>query len=344
MRSDCNARRVRRLSRAPHPWHINVAHTLVWGGRPWIPAGGLFESKYLSGSQSDADWEADKAALTVLKTHGIHSLILVCSSELDPITDIPAADLQKVLTYLDDQGFQYGLQISSFPRDPVTAFVADPAVYRVAAPEPGTTETFKNLTGLISAKFYLVSQADGSIIQSGDADVVDSSTASVDIPPDQGGTGTVLLIFPRRTFQPNSIEGKHMPDIWTDADDYRDSLLLYFSQIKFGSGFRFFLDPIVSELGYYGEVDGGAIPDSDAYRLQFQIWLQDRYSRSVAKLNEAWGIRNADIFDFAAASPFAAALVSEQRNSASCRPGIVKDVRSNDFSVGILERCQAVSI
>jgi hypothetical protein len=289
-------------SGAEHSWHVNPQHTLIWGGQPWIPAGGLVQSRYLTGPQSEENWKADQADLQTLKQHGIRSLVLVTSSELDPITDLPPADLQRVLDYLDRQGFQYGLALSSFPRDPVEATIVNPAIYRVASPQPGSVNYFSNISGLVGATYYLVSETDGSISSTGPAKVNDNQTASVTLPPGQGGPGTVLLLYPKRIFLPDSIEGAHLPDIWSQTDSYRDSLLLYFSKIKFGSGLRFFLDPAVAELGYYGSAAAGAIPDGAGYRLQFQMWLENRYNKSLPQLNTAWGVRNQDIFDFAAAS------------------------------------------
>jgi len=289
-------------SGAPHPWHVNRQHTLIWGGQPWIPAGGLFQSRYLTGPPTDENWLADQADLLSLKQHGIHSIVLVTSAELDPITDIDPADLQKVLDFLDSQGFQYGLALSSFPRDPVEATIVNPAVYRVASPAAGSVNNFSNLSGLTGASYFLVSEADGSILASGAANLIDAQTASVTLAPGQGGVGTVLLLFPKRIFLPDSIEGEHLPDIWAQGDGYRDNLLLYFSKIKFGSGLRFFLDPVVNGVGYYGDADAGAIPDGSAYQFQFQLWLEKRYEKTLTRLNSAWGVKDQDIFDFAAAS------------------------------------------
>ncbi len=285
-----------------HPWHINPQHTLVWGGQPWIPAGGLFQSRFLTGPQTEENWNADKADLQTLKQHGIRSLVLVTSAAIDHITNISPADLQNVLDYLDAQGFQYGISLSSFPHDPVEATIVNPALYRVASPVAGSVNYFSNLSGLTSATYYLVSMSDGSIVTSGDATVVDTQTASVTLPSGQGGPGTVLLLYPKRIFLPDSIEGAHLPDIWGKTDDYRDTLLLYFGKVKFGQGLRFFLDPVVDGLGYYGEADGGAIPDGTEYRFQFEAWLQSKYAKSLASLNTTWGVKNADIFDFAAAA------------------------------------------
>jgi hypothetical protein len=285
-----------------HLWHVNSQHALLWGGRPWLPAGGVFQSKYLTGPATAENWASDQADLAKLKQHGIHSLVLVMSAELDPITGIPTEKLQKVLDYLDAQGFQYGISLCSFPRDPVEATIVNPALYRVAAPAAGAVNYFSSLSGLISARYYLVSQADGSILSSGSAAVVDAQTASVTLGKGLGGPGTVLLLFPTRIFLPDSIEGAHLPDIWTQADAYRDNLLLYFGKIKFGSGLRFFLDPVVSGLGYYGDADAGAIPDGPEYRFQFEAWLESKYGKSLAMLNNAWNVKNQDIFDFAAAA------------------------------------------
>jgi hypothetical protein len=285
-----------------HPWHVNAAHTLIWGGQPWIPAGGIFQSRYLTGPHTDANFAADQGDLQKLKQHGIHAIILVTTEDLVPISDLPTANLQRFLNYLDQQGFQYGLTVSSFPRDPVEATVVNPGIYRVSSPQPGSVYTFGNLPGLIGGTYYLVSAADGSVIATGDANVIDAQTASVTLKSSQGGPGTVLLLYPKRLFLPTSLEGTHLPDIWARADAYRDSLLLYFGGIKFGTGMRFFLDPIVDAVGYYGDEDAGAIPDSSAYQFAFNAWLQDHYDKSLAKLNSSWGVRNQDVFDFAAAA------------------------------------------
>lgn len=284
-----------------HLWHVNDSHALVWGGRPYLPAGGLFQSRYLGGSQSDDEWNADAADLATLKSHGVTDIILMASGS-EGLTRIPPEALQRMLDYLDANGFTYGLDIADFPRDPLDAFVINPAIYRAPAPEGGAPTTFRNIGGIASARYFLVSSRDGSIMTSGDASVPDSRTAVVSLDQNNGGDGTVLLLYPERKLTSGSLEGSHLPDIWSSSDSYRDQLLLYFSHIHFGKGLRFFADPIVDDLGFFGDAGEGMVPNSDAFRFKFQIWLLTHYGHNLPTLNNDWGLKEDQLPDFSVAS------------------------------------------
>ena len=286
-----------------HSWHINDAHALIWGGRPFLPAGGVFQSRYLSIDQTEANWQADVADLSLLKKHGVTTIILMPTAPgIGGLTLIPPVAMQRVLRYLDENGFQYGLNIDAFPRDPLVATIVDPAISRIPAPVAGGVTTFRNLSGVVSATYLLVNAADGSNLASGAATVVDAQTVTIPLAQNQGGEGTVLLLYPQRLLLPDSLEGRHLPDIWSNQDEYRDGLLLYFSKIHFGAGLRFFVDPLVDEPGFFGDAGGGMVPVGDTYRFQFQTWLQNRYDRNIAHLNEVWALKDDDITSFAAAA------------------------------------------
>jgi hypothetical protein len=97
---------------------------------------------------------------------------------------------------------------------------------------------------------------------------------------------------------PDGAEGRRIPDFWTSADSYRDSTLLVLNHIRFGKGLRYFLDPLRVSPALLTEADGGIIPVSDSFRIQFQAWLMKKYHASVVQLREAWGIKNNDITDY----------------------------------------------
>jgi hypothetical protein len=281
-----------------HLWHINDAHALVWGGQPYLPAGGVFQSRYLSGSQTDEEWNADETDLKTLKAHGVTDILLTAGN----ISRVPPEALQRLLDYLEANGFTYGLDINGFPRSPLTANIISPAIYRAPAPEAGAQTSFRNIGDLSSAKYFLVSIQDGSVVSTGDADVTGGHNAIVTVGQGMGGDGTVLLLYPQRSLGSSSMEGKHLPDIWSNADTYRDQLLLYLSHIHFGKGLRFFVDPIVDNLGFFGEAGEGFVPDSDAYRFQFQVWLLTRYGHNLGRLNSDWSLKDDDVPDFSVAS------------------------------------------
>lgn len=285
-----------------HLWHINDSHALVWSGQPYLPAGGLFQSRYLSDAQTDDNWNADTADLATLKSHGVTDLILMAHSDAGGVTHTPATALQKMLDYLDANGFTYGLDIDDFPRTPILAYIVNPAIYRAPAPQPGVENSFRNIEGIQSARYFLVSSRDGSVMASGDADIHGTRNADVVMGEGMGGDGTVLLLYPERKLTASSLEGQHLPDIWSNSDSYRDHMMLYFSQIHFGKGLRFFVDPIVDNLGFFGDAGEGMVPDSDTFRLKFQIWLVSHYAHNLEALNNAWALKQDQIPDFETAA------------------------------------------
>lgn len=286
-------------------WEINGAHTLIWGGNAYIPVGGIFQPRVLASAAADTDenWNADVQDLKTLKAHGVTQLILSAGGasrhQITPITAIPAATLQRVLDYLDQNGFTYGLDLNAFPAGDLGAITVNPSIYRQANPDPGDTVTIKPIDGLKSAHFFLASSHDGTIVAHGITDVQNDTDAVAHLPSDAGGDATVLLVFPTRIFDANSLEATHCPDIWKRADSVRDDLLQYLSRIHFGAGLRFFVDPLRDDLGFYGQIGSGMIPDSDMYRLQFETWLRERYTGRLSAMERAWGVKNEDLPDFA---------------------------------------------
>lgn len=289
------------VSGTSHKWEINDNHALEWDGRPFAPIGVVFPSAFLSGSPTDDNWRADIAALRQLKKAGISQLLIQPTGGAGCLDDLPPSTIQGLLDVLDASGFTYGIDLDGAPGNSWDASLINPAIYRSPAPAAGSTVTFRNIPDVERAAYFLVSSPEGRVIASGDAAVQDNRSVSVSLPADAGGAGTVLLVYPIVKMSPNGAEGRRIPDVWTSADTYRDSTLLFLSRLHFGKGFRFFQDPIRVGQALTTEADGGILPASDNFRIQFQAWLMHKYNASVVQLRSAWGIKNNDITDYATA-------------------------------------------
>lgn len=277
-----------------HPWQIGDGHVLVWDGEAYLPAGGVFEPHYWAEGQTDENWKADTDALAALKSSHVQDIYLHAPQGL---THVPGPAVQRLIDYLDKNGFRYGLEIGDSPSDPLTGYVINPSVYRATPSEDASAIKFGDMPGLKSALYTVASTDD-------DPDVIDVEDAVTDetsaLIPSSGAAsyGSVVLLYPERTFAPSTPEA-HLPDLWQGYDDYRDGLLAYFSHIRLGPGFRFFIDPFTDRIGMNGDVPN-LVPTSDGFRIEFQGWLERRY-KTVDDLNRAWGIKQRDIPDFATA-------------------------------------------
>ena len=275
-----------------HPWHITGAHVLNWDGTPYLPVGGTFTPHYWAEGQTADAWDADSKALAVLKQHGVTDLSL--NAGTGGLTQIPPAAVQRLLDYLDANGFHYGLEIADFPKDPLIGYVIKPAVYRDPSPPAQGPARFSHIAGLQDAVYMLVS--DGKTQDTGAATVTADGTAQVDVK----GPGDVLLLYPRRRFVAGTPES-HLPNLWQGYDEYRDRLLTFFAHVRLGKGFRFFLDPLTDRIGMNGEVQN-LVPTADGFRLDFQAWLKRRYGDNTDALNRKWGIEDRDLPDFETAA------------------------------------------
>jgi len=279
-----------------HAWSVGQGHGLTWEGQAYLPAGAVFVPLSWTGAGGGEDWSKDKAALDLLGKGGVHDLVL--SAGAKGLTHVPAAAAQRVLDYLDANGFHYGLRIADFPKDPLIGYVVKPAVYRNSAPSPSAPTQFRHIPGLADAFYVLVGSKDGGLDESGDAQVVGGQTAQVTLKnpaPDE-----VLLLFPQRLYLPGTPESR-LPDLWQGYDEYRDRLLGFFSRVHLGPGFRFFLDPIRDGIGFDGEVEN-VVPTTDGYRLDFEAWLNKKYNHNMDDLYRGWGIKDKDVPDFATAA------------------------------------------
>ena len=280
-----------------HAWSVSQAHLLQWEGTPFLPVGATFVPLSWAGNAPDDAWDKDKAALEILGKGGVKEILL--SAGTRGLTHVSTVRVQRVLDYLDGQGFDYGLRIADAPQDPLIGYVVKPAVYRNPSPSTSGPTRFRHIPGLVGALYLLVAPREAEIEESGAAHVTDGGeTAEVTLK--NPVTDDVLLLYPQRIYLAGTPESR-LPDLWQGYDEYRDRLLTFFSRVKLGRGFRFFLDPLTAKIGFGGEVDS-VIPTTDGYRLDFEAWLEKKYNHNVDDLNRGWGIREKDLPDFATAA------------------------------------------
>lgn len=265
-----------------HAWKVNDSHTLLWDGDPYIPVGGVFASRYLSIEASDENYQADVTALETIKSKGITDIILKSTK---PMTVTDPAAWQKMVDYLDKNGFTYGVAIDDGPKEPLSGYIIAPGLFRLEGPS-SETAVVVDWPGLDSAVFAIARSFDNSIRATGGG-VVKDGKLTINL-PNGLAAGEVLVVYPRRTFKSAADGG--MGDIWTGFGEYRDRLLAFMKQIKFGPGLHFFLEPFTSKMDFTGEMSG-FLPDSAGFRLGLEAYLTQRYIHEGG-VNTAWGLRD----------------------------------------------------
>ena len=260
-------------------WEINDAHALLWNGTPYLPVGGTFTPRSLA-SDKPEDWTADQKRLALLKERGVLDILIKPERS---ITKIPVASLQRLVDYLDTNGFRYGLAFGTGLDTPLTSVVVKPNAYRQEVAE-GVTSQF-NVTDSEKAAYFVIDLTDKEykILRSGTVNVRENvAVVPVELPA--GISRAVTLLYPTKT--PSASKDAVLPDLWNGYDDYRDRLLSVLGSVKFGAGLRFFSDPLAKSLSLVGETDY-SVPTSEAFRLEFEAFLSRAYA-SLDDLKAGW--------------------------------------------------------
>lgn len=260
-----------------HPWSINEGHTLLWDSEPYIPVGAVFVSSSLAPGAGDEAYTSDVAGLQALKAKGITDIILKGPVA---ITAASPTALQKIIDYLDANGFAYGIEMDDGPSAELQGYVISPSRYRIEGPSDKTSYSFA-WRGVDSALYVVMSKLDNTVKSNGGAIVRDGnvivtlSSALKD--------GDILMVYPHKTYKP-----AEMGDIWSGYAEYRDRVLAFFKGVKFGSGLRFFVEPFTSKMDFSGEMIS-FLPDSSGFRLGFEAYLTRKYKHEGG-MNAMWGL------------------------------------------------------
>jgi len=266
-------------SGASHGWQINEAHTLVWEGKPYIPVGGMFCSRYLTDGQTDENWKADTGALKTLKSSGILDLYI---NPVKGATSCPREAWQKLIDFLEAEGFHYGIEITDGPQTPVSGWVIRPSVYR--ATDISADQTFNlQIPGMAGGLWAVADGKTGNLIRLKALDVKDART-TVDVRASTQST-RILILYPYKRL---STEETGLQDLWGGFGEYRDRLINHLKGLKLGPGFRFWVDPFINEMGLRGDARN-FVPASRAYQIELEAWLRRRYPE-ISALTRAWSL------------------------------------------------------
>ena len=264
-----------------HAWSITDAHTLLWDGDPYMPVGAVFTPKCIASGATEENFQADTTSFESLKSQGITDILLKSPG---PITSTDVSSWQKVIDYLDSNGFTYGIELDDGPKDALSGYLISPNRYRLAGPSDQTDITC-HWSNVDSAMFVIVKTFDNTIKSTGLAAVSDGNI-NIHLPAPLAA-GEVLLVYPHKTFK--SVAKGGVGDIWSGFNEYRDRVMGFFKGIKFGAGMRFFMEPFSSKMDFTGEMVG-FLPDSSGFRLGLEAYLTRRHTHEGA-VNAAWGLQ-----------------------------------------------------
>ena len=268
----------------PHYWHINKAHTLIWDGQPFMPAGGMFIY--------DRDWNLVKAQLDLLKKYGIKNIYLHLGVNQPYVwkdySDDDYRFFQQTIDYLDDNGFTYGIEFQAleakgpgynYPGSGIGVDAKTSGVVRAETKEPK------------SAVFIVCDKPTGKIVQTGTARVVEGKFLEADVKVSVPGDYRVVFAADRA-----GPDG-YVMYYWDDKyETYVKKVRSHYSKVKLGPGFRFLADPLWNEMNNSHDF----VPSAPAFAEQFTRWLEDRYG-TIEKLNDAWAPADAKWATFGAA-------------------------------------------
>ncbi len=259
-------------------WKITETDTLEWNNRPYIPVGATFTPVSLNNSAASA-WQQDQSALQKVYQSGIHNLLITPPS---PLVDTSAKAFQRLINELEADKFTYGIAFGNAPLPPVTGFDIQPAIYSYENPNQDHAH-WKIPYTKIAAYFLMDAGNENKIISDGMAQISDG-VATAPLATDLPTKRPVAMLVPFESLPSD----KHLPDLWEGLQTYRDEMLAFFKQIKFGPGLRFFYNPTGASSTLNPE-DNHLIPSSEIFHIEWERFIEKKYSQP-GSVSESWSI------------------------------------------------------
>ncbi len=265
----------------PHRWYVNETNTLMWDGAPHLPVGGMFVprsvgSEPVASDEKDASFQADEAIIDLIQSYGVRDLYLHYGTG----PNCHPSRMQRLIDRLESKQMRYGIEFGEDPGEGLRYLLRSENAAVENITKPGIHEIREQ--GWVGG-LYLVLTADGQFVSAGEA-----------IKTPKGLAAEVVSCSPESPvslfFVPRVRRGGHFWDgIYAQ---YETRVISYLQSLRFGSGFRFIVDPFMNEM----TIPYDAIPDSGEFRSGFARWLLERYATEEG-LKEAWALHEVISFE-----------------------------------------------
>lgn len=285
---------------ATHFWYVDQRNAMVWDGEPFIPIGGMLVSKYITSynpatpTQNEENWNYDVGILQQMHDKGMTDLYI--NAVINGATRVPAWAWQRLIDKMDELGLRYGLQLNGYTSRSMTLDVmaANGAGFGaltaqgvdghgVASVIYDKAQAFPGTDRVVSATYVAINPTSGELAASGNASVAANGNGkwTLTAPLDLDGVEYDV------TFTPRIVGGSGtMANFWDDQTGSTQAIKTLTAALRFGPGFRLFIDPNINEAGIVNR-DEPTRPVSPVFDTAYGEWLAGKYD-SLSALSESW--------------------------------------------------------
>jgi hypothetical protein len=297
----------RERSGAWHYWWVDDQHALWWDGERWIPEGGMF---YLFPSEGTLEarqrqWAEITACLDKMQAAGFNDLYVNGGVGLTQTW----WDVQRVVNEFNRRGVRFGWQLTTGAK-PFSAYSIRSSeaqgLIKGACEQAGTLRVELPRVPLKALLLVPVQGGErarrveyaweGKNAKAGMeiAQILESEnnvgTATVNVPVPGLKRGEYYVIV-------EAVEdGKRVSNVWERLEETKQGLD-WVRLIDWGSGLRFFVDPICNEGGINNRYEVVRVA-SPAFEREFARLLREKYEGSLERLARAWHVPAGELSDF----------------------------------------------
>lgn len=294
-----------------HYWWADDSFMLWWNGEPWLPEGGMYcpYTKMLVEHTFEARqqyWSEIIESLDTLQAAGFKDLYVNAQVGLTQ----PKWNVQKLVNEFNDRGLRFGWQLttgakpfyaysirSSASQGLIKGLCEQAGVLQVSLPRVSIDSLLLIPSdGNGNARRVSFSWEEGVTTKAGleIAQILKSekSAAGEAVQFEVPGlaTGEYYVIV-------DALEnGKRLSDVWGRLEETRMGLD-WVSDIDWGEGLRFFVDPICNEGGFNNRYEAARV-SSDAFNRDFSRLLSEQYEGSLDRLTAEWQLPEGSLQDF----------------------------------------------
>ncbi len=294
-----------------HPWNVNENNLLYWEGKPYIPFGGMLNTRATWGSHTgqpgtphlDSGLRQVEEQYKLLQKYGLDEVYFNGFF----LRSNPNYQ-RKLIALTEKYNIKYGLEITSVPEHYGKGFVRHQATRR-ALQGGERSFTIQTSTAYPTAKnpkandntrldaphrcLWILLGADRKPIEAGMGILQPGAVREDGITP-------LTLEVKFRAAAPKGATLSFLPEVALNSsdpagyleglEDYIVKLRSVYGSFQFGPNLRFFIDPLRNEMHFQPE----AIPTGEAFRARYADYLFRAYGTPEA-LGKAWGGPIADL-------------------------------------------------